>query len=205
MGMIDVAFESFVKIGRLSRDVIVTEKLDGTNGVVQVCEDGRLFIGSRSQWLAEIIGGQLNGQQYVKSSKLVDNHGFAQWCFDNRDDLRTLGVGRHFGEWWGSGIQRGYGLKEKRWSLFNVGKWSDDAVRPKCCHVVPKLAEFNFDTAQILAVMDSLRQTGSRAAEGFMNPEGVVIFHAQAHVLFKKTFDKDDAGKGREPIQEMAA
>ena len=28
-----------------------------------------------------------------------------------------------------------------------------------------------------------------------MKPEGIVIFHAQGNILFKKTFDKDEAGK----------
>ncbi len=35
--------------------------------------------------------------------------------------------------------------------------------------------------------------------------KGIVIYHAQANVLFKKTFEKDDAGKGREKIADMAA
>lgn len=198
-------FESFMKIGRLSREVVITEKIDGTNGQIQINEDGRMFIGSRSQWLAEIVGDQANFAQYAKSGKPVDNHGFAGWCFSNRDELRKLGPGRHFGEWWGAGIQRGYNISDKRWSLFNVGKWSDDAIRPKCCHVVPVIWRGDFDTSMIVANMNLLQDNGSYAAPGFMNPEGVVIFHAQARVLFKKTFEKDDAGKGKEPIAEMSA
>jgi hypothetical protein len=68
-----------------------------------------------------------------------DNFGFAAWVEANRDELLTLGPGRHFGEWWGSGIQRGYGLPkgEKRFSLFNVSRWGES--RPACCHVVPVL------------------------------------------------------------------
>ena len=49
--------------------------------------------------------------------------GFARWVETNRERLITLlGPGLHFGEWWGSGIQRGYGLTkgDKRFSLFNV-------------------------------------------------------------------------------------
>ena len=58
-----------------------------------------------------------------------------------------LGVGQHFGEWWGFGIQRGYGLHERRFSLFNTGRWSDPAVRPACCGVVPVLADGDFTGA----------------------------------------------------------
>ena len=190
-------FKGFMKIGRLSREIIVSEKIDGTNGQIQIGEDGRMFIGSRSQWIAEIIGDQVNYTAHDLRGKPVDNHGFAGWCFSNRDELRKLGQGRHFGEWWGSGIQRGYNIGDKRLSLFNINKWSDDSVRPKCCHVVPQLWTGDFDTPSIFAVMSALKEHGSRAAPGFMSQEGVVIFHAQAHILLKKTFEKDDAGKGR--------
>ncbi len=183
-------FVPFQKIGRLSREIVITEKIDGTNGVIQIGEDGSILAGSRSRWLG----------------KDGDNFGFGRWVEEHRDELIAgLGVGRHFGEWWGQGIQRKYGLTEKRWSLFNTSKWSDDSVRPKCCHVVPVLWNGDFDTSEINRVMGLLAATGSQASPGFMRPEGIVIYHAQANVLFKKTFDKDDAGKGREQIAGMSA
>jgi hypothetical protein len=37
----------------------------------------------------------------------------------------TLGAGRHFGEWWGAGVQRRYGQTAKRFSLFNVSKYGE--------------------------------------------------------------------------------
>ena len=177
-------FVPFQKIGRLSRDVIVTEKIDGTNALISIGEDGLFRLGSRTRWIPE-------GQ---------DNYGFAMWAYRHKDELMTLGPGRHFGEWWGLGIERGYGLREKRFSLFNTHRWSD--ARPACCYVVPEIWRGDFNTDNVLAAMETLRQNGSLAAPGFMRPEGVVIYHAQANVLFKKTFEKDDAGKGREPTSE---
>lgn len=175
-------FIEFPKIPRLSREIIITEKIDGANGVIYVGEDGRVIAGSRSQWL---IGS--------------DNHGFAKWVAAHEDELRTLGPGRHYGEWWGSGIQRGYGLQkgEKRFSLFNTARWSDDAVRPACCHVVPVLYTGLFDTAVIEERLAWLRDKGSWAAPGFMRPEGVVIFHPQGNVGFKKTLERDEEWKGK--------
>ena len=41
----------------------------------------------------------------------------------HRLSMTFLVPGRHFGEWWGSGIQRGYGLDEKTFSLFNAYRW----------------------------------------------------------------------------------
>jgi RNA ligase len=180
-------FVPFQKIGRLSRDVIVTEKIDGTNALIEIGDNGSFRLGSRTRWIPE-------GQ---------DNHGFAMWAYRHKDELMTLGVGRHFGEWWGHGIERGYGLQEKRFSLFNTHKWGE--TRPACCHVVPIIWSGNFDTADVYAALESLKRNGSLAAPGFMRPEGVVVYHAQANVLFKKTFVGDEAGKGREPIAPMGA
>lgn len=183
-----IEFVPFQKIGRLSREIIITEKIDGTNGVLQIYEDGSLLAGSRSQWLG----------------KDGDNFGFGRWAEEHRDELIAgLGVGRHYGEWWGQGIQRKYGLTEKRFSLFNTSRWGE--TRPACCHVVPVLWRGDFDTNEINSVMATLLHGGSVAAPGFMKPEGIVIYHAQANFLLKKTFEKDDAGKGREPIAPMNA
>jgi hypothetical protein len=180
-------FVEFPKIARLSREIIVTEKIDGANGVIYVGDDGGVVAGSRSQWITTRAKGG------------ADNFSFASWAEQHADELRTLGPGRHYGEWWGSGIQRGYGLPkgEKRFSLFNAAKWSDDAVRPACCHVVPVLYTGKFSTVEIDVCLALLGDGGSRAAPGFMKPEGVVIFHAQGNVGFKKTLEKDDEWKGK--------
>jgi hypothetical protein len=133
-------FRSFNKIARFSREMIVTEKIDGTNGIIAIGENGEFQIGSRNKWLTDELGN-------IQS----DNAGFAQWAIKNRDSLMALGAGYHYGEWWGSGIQRGYDLPkgEKRFSLFNVSRWSDDSVRPACCHVVPTLYSGIFSYAEI--------------------------------------------------------
>lgn len=174
-------FVEFPKMARLSREIVITEKIDGTNASVTITEDGQFLTGSRTRWI----------------TPMEDNHQFATWALMNRDELMKLGVGTHFGEWWGSGIQRGYGLPkgEKRFSLFNTHRWSDDAVRPACCHVVPVLYRGEFDTAVIRSRLDVLAINGSVAAPGFMNPEGVVIYHTAANFYFKKTILKDEVPK----------
>jgi hypothetical protein len=107
-----------------------------------------------------------------------------------------LGVGSHFGEWWGEGIQRKYGLTEKRFSLFNTARWSDPLVRPACCGVVPVLYQGIFSTEKVVECLESLRTNGSVAAPGFMSPEGVVCYHIQGNFSLKKTIEKDDEHKG---------
>lgn len=177
------SFQEFTKIARLSRDMIVTEKLDGTNAQVYVTEDGTVLAGSRTRWL----------------TLEQDNYAFARWVKDHEDELRTgLGPGQHFGEWWGSGIQRRYGLTgtDKRFSLFNVSRWEDPIVRPACCSVVPVLLRWTFDTGRVNDVLADLKAGGSVAAPGFPLPEGVVVFHVASGQLFKKTITKDDEHKG---------
>jgi hypothetical protein len=187
--MMPPEFIEFPKIARLAREIIVTEKIDGTNGVIYVGEDGEIIAGSRLQWIATRAKGG------------TDNFGFASWAEQHADELRTLGPGRHYGEWWGSGIQRGYGLREKRFSLFNVARWDesfpDARPRPACCHVVPILYRGVFVTQAIEGCLELLKVGGSRASPGFMKPEGVVVFHPQGNVGFKKTIEKDDEWKGK--------
>ncbi len=169
-------FEMFRKIPRISRECVITEKIDGTNAQILITEDGQFFTGSRNRWI----------------TPENDNFGFSMWANKNREELMKLGTGRHYGEWWGVSIQRGYNLSERRVSLFNTSKWSDDEIRPKCCYVVPVLYKGLFETEVVNRELERLRQFGSEAAVGYMNPEGVVVYHIQGGIYFKKTL-KDDA------------
>jgi len=207
-------FQKFDKIPRLSRDIVITEKIDGTNAQVYIVnkenylrehynpdnpdmtsyaiedikkqavyinEEFYLLAGSRKKWLDITSKG--------------DNFNFAKWVVSNAEELIKLGEGRHYGEWYGLGIQRNYGLKEKKLALFNVHKWEDPEVRPKCCDVVPTLYTGAFDTAIIQIQLDLLANCGSRIVEGFKNPEGIVIYHTASARLFKKTIFDDEKPK----------
>ncbi len=173
-------FESFPKIPRLNRTIIITEKIDGTNAQVCITEDGKVYAGSRNRWITPDN----------------DNQGFACWVKLHEDELRAgLGIGTHYGEWWGAGIQRRYGLLEKRFSLFNTHRWKDD-VRPKICSVVPTLYIGAFSQEKIQEVLEDLRTNGSKAAPGFMQPEGIVVFMSASHSMHKVTLDNDESPKG---------
>lgn len=174
-------FEGFPKIPRLNRDCVITEKLDGTNAQVYITDDGDVFAGSRNRML----------------TIHDDNFGFANWVERNKQELLKLGPGRHFGEWWGRGIQRGYGLKEKRFSLFNTARWAYATDRPECCHVVPMLYQGLFSTVSVRHTVTGLVNNGSQAAPGFMNPEGVIVWHEAARQMFKVTCEDDEKPKGQ--------
>jgi len=183
-------FQPFGKIPRLNREWVATEKIDGTNGVVHIDEDGVVRAGSRRRWI----------------TPEDDNAGFAAWVRDNAEELRQLGPGFHYGEWWGPKIQRKYEQRHRRFSLFNATRWSDDAVRPRCCGVVPVLAS-GVDVKEVeRKALATLRERGSVVAPGFMRPEGVVLFHAASRTLFKVTLENDaeskEAAKRRRAYEE---
>jgi hypothetical protein len=177
-------FQAFRKIARLSRNIIITEKIDGTNGLIYIDEQNNIFAGSRNRWLWGSI----------EPEKMENNHGFAAWVKENQEELLKLGKGHHYGEWWGKGIQRGYGLEEKRFSLFNTARWEINST-PACCSVVPILYKGIFDEEKIITCLDALSIMGSQAAPGFRPAEGIVIYHTAAGVYFKKTIENDDKGK----------
>jgi hypothetical protein len=192
----EAEYPAFESIARLSRPCVITEKLDGTNGLVSITEDGVVRAGSRKQWLT-----------------LQDhNYGFARWVAEHASELREgLGPGDHHGEWWGQGVPgRKYGTGRKVFSLFNTRRWlgrldpypvvdplTDKRVPPPaCCEVVPVLYRGLFTMEAVENALSRLAKYGSAAAPGFMKPEGVVIYHQAAQMFFKKTLEHDESGKG---------
>lgn len=194
-------FTCYPKVPRLNRESVITEKIDGTNAQILITPEGRIYTGSRGRWI----------------SPQNDNHGFSRWVEDHHEEIKLLGPGRHFGEWWGSGINRGYGLRNgvKRLSLFNTERWCVygdvprvipsldptapvrvQQVLPPCVGLVPILWRGLFCTEDIKNVLTELRLHGSVAAPGFDNPEGIVVFHTAANHGFKVTLDKDGQPKG---------
>lgn len=243
-------FVAFPKIGRWSNNKIaITEKIDGTNASIDIrlespslavemhddsvlmtdptvlaawdmeeavelgvyhpapSADDRFFVmraGSRNRWL----------------TRGADNYGFAKWVQENRNTLVRLGIGLHYGEWWGNGIQRGYGLDQfdKRFSLFNVGRWVDtpngiydrgDPSPDKQPIVVPGLGVVPSlyyggmrdasGACMIEQTMKRLQFAGSQAAPGFKGegkagPEGVMVYFEALKTYSKAPFDSAPKG-----------
>lgn len=223
-------FPEWPKIARLNRQVVVTEKIDGTNSLIQITHlegannapspallngvttevEDRIYVPSpeKDETWFEVRAGSRT--RWIHPGQ--DNFAFAKWVWANAEALvRILGEGRHYGEWWGAGIQRGYGLPkgEKRFSLFNVKRWSpltdnglvtDWIPVPELSEipelgVVPVLWWGNFNSAMIELVVEHLRANGSRVVPGFKNPEGVVVYHTAANQMFKITLLKDEVPK----------
>lgn len=180
-------FVAWPKTPRLSKAfwVTITEKLDGTNAQITIVDGKIVSVGSRTR--------------FITPGKLTDNYGFAGWVERNTDELLKLGDGTHYGEWYGNGIQRGYGLDEKRFALFNPLRYRGalDARNaghpqafPDCVETVPVLFTGQFNADVVNQMMDLLRTQGSLAVPGYMNPEGLIVdMHG---VRAKHTFEHVD-------------
>ncbi len=214
-----IEFKGWPKTPRLFRDMIVTEKIDGTNSAVIIEEaegdlnialenvpDGARAVVTTGAGAPDFEGSSVffvaaqSRKRLITPGKTTDNHGFAQWAHENATDLvRILGPGRHFGEWWGSGIPRGYGLQQKkRFSLFNVMRYDFSGSKDADfgLRTVPVLSEGPFNLDEVATQLGQLALLGSKAAPGFMSPEGVVVFHEAAGQVFKATLENDEAPKG---------
>lgn len=190
-------FKPFPKIPRITRECVITEKIDGTNAQIYIerlVEDNHLDNDQRIAELGDLAMYAGSRTRWITPQH--DNFGFANWAQENADELFKLGEGQHFGEWWGQGIQRGYGLDHKRFSLFNTARWNKDNPNlPACCHSVPVLYTGMFGEGYPQA-LESLVSTGSIASPGFMKPEGIVIYHSASKQMYKKLIENDDIPKG---------
>ena len=207
-------YPKFPKTHRLYDDVVITEKLDGTNGLISIRKVvepeaspavGEVFVlnpegetlgvraGSRNGWL--VPNGTLTNKK-GRPDNTTDNYGFAQWVVENAEKLSILDEGNHYGEWYGQGIQRGYGLIEKRFALFNPFQLEEMAasaeIGPGYCppvECVPVLYTGLLREQNIEAVLSNLHANGSQAVPGYMRAEGIVIRHMRGRFNLKVVID----------------
>ena len=215
-------FKGWPKTPRLDSPFILTEKIDGTNAAVVIEPHdpnntdlngafAQIYsaydpygkpVDEGDEWLYD-VGAQSRNRLIDPAH---DNFGFAAWVEENAQDLvDALGVGRHFGEWWGSGIQRGYGLTkgEKRFSLFNVTRYEGVSIPEIGLGVVPILDLVDRDCTlfEVAGAVDRALQDlayfGSYAVDKYMNPEGIVLFHSRSGQTFKKYLDPSQKAANR--------
>ena len=188
--------------------MIVTEKIDGTNAAVgiKLIDDAGAYKASRSALVSTPVpgGNGITFAVYAQSRKRLispmdDNFGFARWVWENAEELaNTLGPGLHFGEWWGEGIQRGYGIDGKRFSLFNTHRWGwmlGDSFKGQGIFTqlscVPVIGAFGVSLPVAQEVLFDVGKHGSYAVPGFMNPEGICLYLPDVGKTYKMTFDGD--------------
>lgn len=197
-------FTPWPKTPRLFRDIVVTEKIDGTNSAVivrKITEEesngaiGHVTVDGDGQFWE--VGAQ-SRNRIIAPGKSTDNYGFAGWVYENAYDMRTLlGEGVHYGEWWGKGIQRGYGLEGKKFSLFNTHRYANIVEESNgLLDVVPVIYQGPNTEAAVRNSIIALKNGGSWAATGYMNPEGVCVYHTASSQVYKVLIENDELPKG---------
>lgn len=174
-----VEFKPWPKIGRITPfKVTITEKIDGTNACIIINED------------SEIIGVQSRKKLITPDN---DNFEFAQWVYDNEEDIRSMGHGYHYGEWAGVGIQKNpHGLEGRKFFLFNSARWNDNNPnRPDCCDVVPVLYRGNLEPETIPNLLSQLQAQDEIIGT---TSEGVVVYYHAFDTYTKHTI-KSPNGK----------
>lgn len=210
-------FEAWPKTPRYYRDIIVTEKIDGTNGAVCIerFPYGEFSGTSTPPEATLVVGKELDMLGSPKDEYLVvaqsrkriatptnDNAGFAAWVWKNAATLvDDLGTGRHFGEWWGQGIQRNYGQRQKWFSLFNTSKWDGVYFNTPDLGVVPILYQGPHSQQAIEDCLTDLANDGSYCGYSDLTTEwkgkaeGVCIYHTASNQVFKVTLENDETPK----------
>ncbi len=170
-------FKKFGKIKQLKNfRMHITQKIHGTNTHIYVYEENGLYkarAGARNRWIFP-----------------EDDHfGFAKFVDDNEKTLtEALGLGRHYGEWAGAGINSGEGLSEKKFFLFDWWRYPADKFHHQLS-TVPLLYEGDFDLCKIDECMENLKVKGSHIAD-YDKPEGVVVMVGGER--YKKTFSTEE-------------
>lgn len=209
-------FEAWPKIPRWNREVVVTEKIDGTNAAIIIEDRGDEI---HPTVLAAFTMPDEQGNDgfyavYAQSrTRLLtleaDNFGFARWVQENaRPLVKLLGGGRHFGEWYGRGIQRGYNLDHRRFALFNTSRWGGEQMCIDPDHPEQISLDLPVDVVPVLGTTPApcpvmaeeyvrkLRNEGSAMVPGYMKPEGIVLWHTAARQAFKVLVEGDECPKG---------
>lgn len=193
-GVKDPRFEAWPKTLQISKvlgNVTVTEKIDGTNACLVFDADGNMFAQSRNRVI----------------TPASDNQGFARWAYRYQEELfHILGEGRHFGEWWGKGIGRKYGMEHNVFSLFNVGRFYKtgpdglDSMSTRAqgtsifdqVSAVPHLFTGEYGSDAMKAAVTDLQDNNSKAAAqhgiDFADPEGVCFYFREFDKVAKLVF-----------------
>lgn len=178
-----VEFKAWPKIGRVNKQlhVTITEKMDGTNACV-IVQDGK------------VVGVQSRNRMIDRHS---DNAGFANWVYDNADEIASLlGEGYHYGEWIGPGIQKNpHKFARKFFMLFNPERYTTDTDEsPWLSSSLP------MGTVRVLyqgpytpdTIEETMMKLKSFAETHEYTPEGVIAYIHETRTMLKCTFENSE-------------
>jgi hypothetical protein len=173
---------------------MITEEIDGTRSCVCISR-----LPPDVEAPEGVLSVEVDGVRWVlrPASPLRwlsierDNFGFAAWVYTRAEQLTRLGPGWHRGEWYGQGIQRTYGLADRRWALFDAERWTkpppglagEVEVVPVLARVKgPQLADATARALHRLDESGSLAVPGQRAEGILISPVGMPTVRFKARL-----------------------
>jgi len=176
---------------------IISEKVDGTNGLIEIeYDDGLLAVrfGSRNRWLtlsSDNAGFMNFFAMFAKKIAIVPDILRAKAVneLDNRNKVCSNPI-RIYGEWYGKGIQRGYGLDTKYFMPFHT-ILAEALIEANVPNIMPPHIMYTgkFDKQIADDMMNLLRTHGSGVTPGYFNPEGIVVYFPTYQFCLKDTFE----------------
>lgn len=187
-------FKGYPKTPRLEQETVtISEKVDGTNGVLYIhkphlCDvtngielSPYVLAGSRSKWLQD------------EGKKSWDNHGFGAWVAEHASELHNLPAGFHYGEWYGKGINHGYGMTDRKFMLFNRKRYERLEDLPKCVEL-ETIIEDEVPVYELLSVIDRIKNEvsvkGSYHVPGQAMVEGLIMRFRLSAKVYKEVWNK---------------
>lgn len=186
-----MSYPSFPSIERLENlHCVITEKIDGTNGLIEYWIDSN----PNHFPYCQVRFGSRN--RYITTTD--DNSGFANFFFSHKSRILEI-IGnleepptqsiRIYGEWFGKGIQRGYGLDQKYFMPFS-SFWAEKMIEAGIPNIKEPAILYTgkFIEAEVDHQMGILKFDGSHVVPGYRNPEGIVIYFSHYNFRLKQTF-----------------
>lgn len=200
--MSTVSYPSFSSIERLENIYcVISEKIDGTNGLIQ--------IDYKYDWNGQRYDDHLvqfgSRNRYITTTD--DNAGFANYFTPHIASICTLAeslinYGDNdnpkqdwpiyiYGEWFGKGIQRGYGLDEKYFMPFS-SFYAEHMIKAGIPNIMMPNIMYTgkFSLEVVDNCMNRLTSGGFHTLiTNYDYPEGVVIYFPKYNFRLKQTFE----------------
>lgn len=152
------------KTSRLSKQIVVTEKLDGSN-LIFLKKDGKIHVATRN-YIYPLEGIEQYKDRLYK--------GLCEWLQENKFDMPEGTV--LMGEWMGMG--RKYKRQFKKFNLFAVGKYQNDQLietiydidlvqLPEFMGKVP-VVQVDADIRNLQEILDDYRKKVDDEVEGLI-------------------------------------
>ena len=204
--MSTASYPSFSSIERLENIYcVISEKIDGTNGLIEIqnkannSNTGSMIVkfGSRNRYISfsdDNAGFANFFRHYEKKFKNMAKEIIASSYNEDSqtDEIPTENYPlRIYGEWFGKGIQRGYGLDDKYFMPFS-SFYAEHMIKAGIPNIMmPNIMYTGKFSLEVVDNCMNCLTSGSfhNLITNYDNPEGIVIYFPKYNFRLKQTFE----------------